>query len=242
MRGVQRAFDNWESLMIPIVNRALSEYRDSWTDDLTREGEHEWEMAVIVLLALVRRVLVQVNFRQSEWWFGVVARLTGQPVTVIRSLAAERWLPGQIDAQHNQMSAWLRGLGPAMVANILHSMGEGLRAGENRPRIIERAQTVVENARNRSMLSAASQVFAFGSILNQLRQQEAGGGFYIWERTISRRPRKEHLARVGSVYRWDQSPPDGPPGTQPHCKCGARPVPPAVLYTLPVLERYRVVN
>lgn len=55
-------------------------------------------------------------------------------------------------------------------------------------------------------------------------QEAAGAEWYAWELGPSEEHRPEHAARRGKLFRWDDPPEDGPPGTLPGCKCYPRPV------------------
>lgn len=65
----------------------------------------------------------------------------------------------------------------------------------------------------------AGQVLAY---LDATRAALAGARGYVWVRTTSRAPRREHLQRVGKFYRWTDD--HDHPGEAWGCKCSTRPI------------------
>jgi uncharacterized protein with gpF-like domain len=60
--------------------------------------------------------------------------------------------------------------------------------------------------------------------LERLIENEASMLKYTWYHTPQEHPREYHVRRAGHVFSWARPPWDGPPGTQPNCKCKARPI------------------
>jgi SPP1 gp7 family putative phage head morphogenesis protein len=66
---------------------------------------------------------------------------------------------------------------------------------------------------------SSSQAQFMLSALDSYLQKEAGLTSYVWRHTPQEHPRIHHVRRDFRVFRWDDPPADGPPGTQPNCKC-----------------------
>ncbi|WP_363317622.1 phage minor head protein [uncultured Aliiroseovarius sp.] len=69
---------------------------------------------------------------------------------------------------------------------------------------------------------------AFAGLINQLRQDDLGIEQYIWRSQDDAKVRDGHAAYDDRVFRWDNPPEGGHPGTAHNCRCYAEPVLPGV--------------
>lgn len=69
---------------------------------------------------------------------------------------------------------------------------------------------------------------AFAGLINQLRQEDLGIEQYIWRSQDDAKVRDSHAAYDDRVFRWDNPPEGGHPGTAHNCRCYAEPVLPGV--------------
>lgn len=65
---------------------------------------------------------------------------------------------------------------------------------------------------------------AFAGLINQLRQENLGIEQYIWRSQDDAKVRDSHAAYDDRVFRWDNPPEGGHPGTAHNCRCYAEPV------------------
>lgn len=82
----------------------------------------------------------------------------------------------------------------------------------------------IGTSRARARFIARDQTTKLAANLDRLRQQEAGITEYRWRHSGKKHPRPEHVARDGHIFRWDDAPADGHPGTQPNCFPSGEPV------------------
>ena len=60
--------------------------------------------------------------------------------------------------------------------------------------------------------------------LNQIRQMDIGIESYVWRTSMDERVRPTHRDKEGTVFRWDNPPPDtGHPGHDIQCRCRPQP-------------------
>jgi SPP1 gp7 family putative phage head morphogenesis protein len=76
--------------------------------------------------------------------------------------------------------------------------------------------------RRRALIIATDQALKLTSRLDQLRQQDAGIDTYMWRHSGKLNPREWHVEREGKVFKWDEPPYDGHPGTLVNCGCKAQ--------------------
>ena len=73
-------------------------------------------------------------------------------------------------------------------------------------------------------LIAQDQTRKFHGKLAQLRQTEMGVEEYRWSTCKDERVRPSHKTRDGKIYRWDNPPNGGHPGSEAESRCIAQPI------------------
>jgi SPP1 gp7 family putative phage head morphogenesis protein len=81
---------------------------------------------------------------------------------------------------------------------------------------------IVGMSRRRSLGIASDQLQKLSAALDRERATEAGLRRYNWRHSAKAHPRPVHVARNGKVFRYDEPPADGPPGSLPWCGCRAQ--------------------
>lgn len=74
-------------------------------------------------------------------------------------------------------------------------------------------------SRRRAMTIARDQTTKLAATLDQARNEEAGITEYRWRHSGKKDFRKEHKAREGQIFQWNDPPSDGHPGQAINCGC-----------------------
>lgn len=91
-----------------------------------------------------------------------------------------------------------------------------------RRELAKELQSSLAIGKRRAINIARDQTTKLGSVLDQVRQQEAGLSLYIWIHSGKVHFRPEHKARNKKKYSWDKPPWDGHPGHAINCGCHAQ--------------------
>lgn len=129
----------------------------------------------------------------------------------------------------------IRGLTDDTAKKVEGVIIDAMLRGKNDRELAALLERQFRFARRRAQLIARDQTAKFNSVLNQIRQRQAGITQYQWwtqhdERVrgnpdgLYPRARPSHWARHGMKFRWASPPVDGHPGEPIMCRCIARPV------------------
>lgn len=90
-------------------------------------------------------------------------------------------------------------------------------------KVAQEMQEALGLGRKRSLRIAQDQATKLAGALDAERQQQLGMDSFEWIHSRKARPRKEHVARNGKVFKWNSVvAKNDPPGYAPFCGCKAR--------------------
>lgn len=120
--------------------------------------------------------------------------------------------------------ALIKGLTDEVAAKIEVAITDLVTRGASTKEIAAKLTEIGGFGKNRAKLIAITEANKFNGELNQIRQTQAGVSRYTWSTVRDKRVRPKHRAREGQTFRWDTPPSGGHPGSEPRCRCIARPV------------------
>ncbi len=104
------------------------------------------------------------------------------------------------------------------------ALRQGRRAGGIENAILEALAGEEVKTRKRAALIARDQLASLRADITRERQTQLGVKRYRWRTAGDERVRSAHRARSGTIFSWDDPPPDGHPGKPILCRCTAEPV------------------
>ena len=104
------------------------------------------------------------------------------------------------------------------------ALRQGRRAGGIEKAILEALSTEEDKTRKRAALIARDQLASLRGDITRERQTQLGVKRYRWRTAGDDRVRSAHRARNGTIFNWNDPPPDGHPGKPILCRCTAEPV------------------
>lgn len=238
-RRLVAALRRFYNAAIKLIRGFLKLYRDSLFDDLLGRLRGLWDVELNDLTTQIRAMYQRLSRTHFLRWLTTLAAATGVSADTFQALIREPWLKEEEDSRILSNIAQAGLIGGALLASIEATLRNGLRSNLSR-KVILTAMTEAERIREAQAIRyATNEIEAQWAALTQQRQQAAEVAGYIWQLTVSKKPRKDHLDRVGHFYAWDNPPSDGHPGQARGCKCGAQPAFGPTTYGIPVRERYR---
>lgn len=147
----------------------------------------------------------------------------GEVLSVNPMLGNEAWLPEAMSLAVDQNVALIKSIPEQLISNVAQMVGTAVMSGVRAELLAEQIRARFDLTEARAALIAQDQVGKWHGSLQRLRQLDAGIEEYDWSTSRDERVRPEHRAREGKRFRWDQPPPDGPPGIPVRCRCVAIP-------------------
>lgn len=163
------------------------------------------------------------RWHTQQWRARVIGGLDIDPSPLMRSETIEPALREALE----QGADLIRDVNIQTADQIANEVFEAFENGEGRIGLQERLKGRIDVSRSRAKLIARDQLGKLTGNLDRLRHTEAGIIEYDWLTVRDRRVRKEHAARQGRRFKWDQPPSDGHPGEAVNCRCRARAVIPS---------------
>jgi SPP1 gp7 family putative phage head morphogenesis protein len=228
----------WQQQTLALVDSALNEFRDGWTDDLFKKIQSVWEQKSEELQQNISGFFARMSERHKQWWLSALGAATGAPAGLLLSMMRERWAQDEQSARVTANIALVSTVVGGAAAAVSQLIREGVRSGLPQVEITRNIKGRFAQMERQALYIGRNQTEQHWAAINQLRQQEAGVVSYVWLETSSRHPRKDHLERVGKEFYWSSPPPGGHPGSEPNCKCGAAPVIPKEIWGIPVKTFY----
>ncbi|WP_152045492.1 minor capsid protein [Aureimonas psammosilenae] len=177
------------------------------------------------LAATVSGRLSRWAVRVEEWhrmrFIGAVKAGTG--VDIVAFLTSQEALD-QTQAAVRWASSLITNVAEDLLQTIDNRVWTAYAGGTPRRELGKQLSEDLGIARGRANRIAIDQTTKLASNLDQMRQQEAGIAKYEWRKSGKKHARKEHVARNGKEFRWDDPPADGHPGQAIFCGCRAMPV------------------
>lgn len=163
--------------------------------------------------------VVQVERWHRDQWRGAVLTATGINLT---TMLIGSGTPQSVQQTIDWNTSLIRSVSDEARSRIGNLVFAAVR---NRTPVADLARDLrdaVAMSKTRSLRIASDQTKKLSAALDQERQMDAGLDSYIWHHSFKRHPRHFHVARDGKVFRWDDPPADGPPGSLPYCGCRAQ--------------------
>jgi len=232
-----KAVRRWQKEALKLIKAALSQLQDDAISSLMSRLRALWDSQISEIKSEISAVFERLNERQRAWWVMALESATGMTAALFLSLMRETWLAEEHRTRVENNTLIVDSIGLAAILAIDAILRQGFRSGLELKVILIQIRPVFERMDKSAEYRARNEIEDHNAALNQQRQQEANVGGYTWLETVSFNPRKHHLKRVGRHYLWSEPPEDGHPGTQPNCKCGAKPDWPQTVYGIPVINR-----
>lgn len=89
---------------------------------------------------------------------------------------------------------------------------------------VDAIRTATGATKSKAKFWAVDQTLKTQAAIVQERSIAAGFPGFRWHTVQDERVRDEHAELDGRVFRWDDLPPEGAPGTEPRCRCFAEPL------------------
>lgn len=222
--GVARLVESYGSVKPDIV-------RDTATDDMERLLQLiAWETsrAMVRLSARVRGWAQKTEtWHRQAWADGVFAATSVRIDTIL----SEHDVRETVSAVVNRNVELIRNIDAEARGRIGDIVFRGVNQRVPTATVAREIREAVDMSRTRARNIAADQTTKLTAALNRARQEEAGIRHFVWRHSRKRRPRLEHVARDGRLYKWRAStagpgsnPPDDMPGELPWCGCAAQAV------------------
>lgn len=222
-----------------INSRILPAYKEALPQSLNRDSlilvDDWWESvslalgsASLILNALAQRSRARVTvwavgLKQSyvdRWAKSILSQTKVDPTTYIDP----NKLNGQQATATESVAASVEGLSQELGTKLSTAVWRGLANGKKLNEIETELNATVGVLARRILYYEKENTTKYVSGLERLLEEDASIAKYVWLHTPQKHPREYHVRRHGHVFSWAKPPWDGPPGTQPNCKCRARPV------------------
>lgn len=133
-------------------------------------------------------------------------------------------LNGQQGIAVENVTASVEGLSDEIKSKVSAQVWRGLSAQTPASELEKSLKATVSNLTGRVLYYQKENTTKYICQVEKLIENEASLLKYTWHHTPQKHPREYHVRRDGHVFSWANPPWDGPPGTQPNCKCKARPI------------------
>lgn len=200
---------------VSLITDAMSDDLQSPIDDLG-----DWLLRLIVDLAPeLKDWAVGVERWHRGQWRGAVLAATGID---LQTILLGSGTPTSVQEAIDWNTSLIRSVSEEARSRIGNLVFAAVRARQPVTDLASDLRDAVALSKTRSLRIASDQTKKLAAALDQERQTDAGIDSYIWRHSAKLHPRRFHVARNGKVYRWDDPPDDGPPGTLPYCGCRAQ--------------------
>jgi SPP1 gp7 family putative phage head morphogenesis protein len=215
----------WSALIPTIMaeyERTLSAMTtDSPADIGALFNRHEGDLLRLVLTLKLR--LAEWGFRverfQRNRWVANVKAGTGVDISMMIGAGDVRTTLG---ASIEANVGLVKSVSEQTRQRISNEVFQGLRQRRPARETAKALSEAVGMSRKRALRIASDQNTKITSALNEERAMQAGIEGYAWVASGKVHYREEHRARDGKIYRYDEPPADGSPGTAINCGCTSR--------------------
>jgi uncharacterized protein with gpF-like domain len=227
---------SWE---YQINNVVLPAYRDALPQAMSKDSNFVidawWETVASVLgtaSARVAAVVQQTRAKVTAWAVGLqqdYTRRWAKSVEVQTKVDPSPYMdPSILNGQQaiaiENTTATVESLSKEIESKVTAQVWRGLSAGTPQSQLALSLKATIGTLTNRVQYYQKENTTKFICQVERLIENEATLLKYTWHHTPQKHPREYHVRRDGHVFSWANPPWDGPPGTQPNCKCKARPI------------------
>jgi len=214
-----------------LVQRVLAAYPRSIGDSaLVTDATDELQGALDDFDNWLTRLLIEIAPELKDWavqverwhrgqWRNAVLTATGIDLDTILLASGT---PTSVQTAIDWNTSLIRSVSDEARSRIGNLVFAAVHARQPVDDLARDLRDAVAMSRTRALRIASDQTKKLAAALDQERQMDAGIDSYIWRHSAKLHPRKFHVARNGKVFRWDDPPEDGPPGTLPYCGCRAQ--------------------
>lgn len=207
-------------LIIPAYKSAIADIiKDDWLDDISA-ALIEAGAAMFAFGAMLRPSVSQwallTGQQTTTSWILIVREGTGVDNAILIDKTKVNAIAEASALENHQQ---LNGLSENMRTRISQIVWAGLRERKTEKQIALELSNALNITLSKARNLAKDQAHKLNRAIDRYLQEEANLNQYIWRHTPQMHPRVHHVARDFRLFRWDTPPYDGPPGTQPHCKC-----------------------
>lgn len=206
----------------------LGERGDAWMDDLRGIIISISEMIqpkvenTIVQAGIIGAEISSFNYQQFQ--------KINRNVFGVDIFINQPWLQDQLTLFANQNAQLIRSIPSQELLRVSGDVERGLQEGASFHTIAETIEKSFGITRRRAKNIARDQTAKLNASLTKLRQQELGVDEYEWQTSGDERVRATHRHNDGKIFRWDDPPATGHPGTDVNCRCVAIPILEGVIY------------
>lgn len=217
------------------IDALVASYRLPGNTGMQDSAEETSRLLELIVLE-TNRAMVRIAARIKTWGQGVeklhrqawaqnVLAATSIDLTTILSPfdTAET-----VEAVVQRNAALVRNVSDATKGRIADIVFRGVQQRMPARDVAKLIREAVDIERKRALRIAADQTTKLYAALDRARQEEAGIDHFIWRHSRKAKPRKEHVARDGVLFKWraeTKGPGRNPPapgdfpGEQPYCGC-----------------------
>lgn len=202
--------------------RDAASFRDAATAGVQQQVDglgDQLQRLVLSLAPSLRSWALRVERWQRGKFRGSILSATGVDVD---TLLMGTGTPQSVGEYVNWNTALMKDVGEQARQRISNAVFAAFQARQPASDLASDIRDIVGMSRRRSLNIASDQLTKLSSALDRERATEAGIAKYAWRWSHKRHGRKQHIARDGKVFRYDDPPDDGPPGTLPFCGCRAQ--------------------
>lgn len=214
-------------LVLPAYERALSAMsRDAAT--VTRDATSEVKSALDEAARRTKKVVAQISPELGGWAVDVEEWQREKFQAGVRAAVGSDVFPylsgadvaPQVDAARSRFSSLVTKMDDQTRGKIEETVWRELLNQTPRNEIGKMLAAELDIDRKRANFIAKDQTLKLSSMLNGLRQQQAGIEKYIWVTAGDERVRESHAEKEGKVFSWNDPPADtGHPGEDINCRC-----------------------
>jgi SPP1 gp7 family putative phage head morphogenesis protein len=199
-------------------------------DDSYWKALSSWEASVdaIFLSEEVRKKATQIYKRLISQNTNAINMQSQQVVGVNIASDTDSYLPAFLSGQTKKHTRLIKDVSRQIKDDIAGIIQRGAMQGTSTEQIIQEIEEGLQGrkgrfrtARTRAELIARTEIANFNSELTAKRYSDANLETYIRHTAGDNRVRPEHAKLDGLVFRWDEPPPEGHPGTTFRCRCVA---------------------
>ena len=188
-------------------------------DSFFGAAKAEWNRRVTRFTVKIGMTARQISEISGQNWSEQQAVFLG-----VQPFRSEPWLEREIEGFVIENVNLVKDIGDQAANRLQTIVTDGTKKGLSNKALAKQITEQLGYSQNRANLIAVDQTGKFNSNLTQIRHKRAGVKEYIWSTTKDNRVRKEHQAREGKTFSYENPPADGNPGEPIRCRCVAQPV------------------
>jgi SPP1 gp7 family putative phage head morphogenesis protein len=219
-QGVVRRWNTFTKTILAEYSKALDELiRDDFWETLSQILITAGTAQIAAAQALrsdISQWSLTVATRTTQNWTIIVKQGTGVDNTVLIDRAKVNAIA---NATTEQVVSSINGFNENIRTRINDIVWSGLQTKKTTKQVSLELSKFLDISMTRARRIAEEQTQKLHAAVDRYLQEEANLNSYIWRHTPQEHPRIHHVARDFKTFRWDAPPMDGPPGTQPYCKC-----------------------